>query len=898
MKRKSIILVLLFTLMVSTIFGFGTIAYADNAEFKLGDFIANEQGGGPAFAKVVNIDGGDDIFLGYGWIFNINSTINNVSSITISGEEKVYHCESVINYQAARDPLELEFRFGDGWTADAMKEGYEFLIPKGLTIATTSYGTYEVLNDIVYTYNGSTWVSGKAKPALTVVDVNYTPNFANFAGPAVAVNFGSKSGLGDWAQIPRDYISYVDKDGNDVLTYLDSLDDYLMINRSQNRVAAVGDILTIKKGFTWGEFEAKEDIKYVYSTENAPFTVYAEALLINDVNYADWAGGILVSTTDTSKLTWSNYSGLDDYIVYVDSNGDEIPVTITGHENYVRINTIPALGDRFTLKKGWKYVEKELKEDVTYCYAALNQPWVIYDPEVHKVDSLSVESEEGSVRIGSTYQIVASMNEGAIGSIKYASSDESILVVDANGVVSGVAEGTADVTCKAGGISKVVSITVLPQVSIADVVLANSYKIWVVKGGESFLPNNFTAHVLFSDDSYGPEFALTSENATLSSVDTSTVGTKDATITIKYQDVDYVEDIQFEIYEIEEMEIKEVAIVEWFAFNIFVEYPNSSINVANLTNPSLYPDAALYTYARADGTEISCGTYNLGSGNICILPAFNDGTLTLDNFNTDGHFLAGDTITLRAGFGGYYWTGDLAPTATDNGAIKEGSGMVIKECELKEDVVFKFDGQVWAVFIPYTDITVDSATAEVVVGKTATVGAKRVPIDATEGEFEYVSSDTTVATVNGRGVVTAVKEGTATITITLKGGAAGDKITTVTVTVVDQIVRLSINLDEITVKQGDESLDLSAIEGKLVYASGKETVVSLADAQVIGFDTKDAGESEVTISLTKDGKAYTASLTVIVEEVKAKKGCKSVVGTMSILGIIGLAFVSIKKRRN
>jgi uncharacterized protein YjdB len=52
----------------------------------------------------------------------------------------------------------------------------------------------------------------------------------------------------------------------------------------------------------------------------------------------------------------------------------------------------------------------------------------------------------------------------------------------------------------------------------------------------------------------------------------------------------------------------------------------------------------------------------------------------------------------------------------------------------------------------------------------------------TNASYAWTSSDTTVATVDGNGVVTGLTPGTATITATAPGGAQGS--TTVTVTAV------------------------------------------------------------------------------------------------------------------
>ena len=80
--------------------------------------------------------------------------------------------------------------------------------------------------------------------------------------------------------------------------------------------------------------------------------------------------------------------------------------------------------------------------------------------------------------------------------------------------------------------------------------------------------------------------------------------------------------------------------------------------------------------------------------------------------------------------------------------------------------------------VPVTGITVDPATASLTVGGTQQLTATVEPAGATNPTVTWSSSDTSIATVDENGLVTAVAVGTATIT-----GAAGDQTATCAVTV-------------------------------------------------------------------------------------------------------------------
>lgn len=75
-----------------------------------------------------------------------------------------------------------------------------------------------------------------------------------------------------------------------------------------------------------------------------------------------------------------------------------------------------------------------------------------------------------------------------------------------------------------------------------------------------------------------------------------------------------------------------------------------------------------------------------------------------------------------------------------------------------------------------TGITVEPTTGTIKEGKSITLTAKITPTNATNKNVKWTSSDETVATVNSAGVVTGIKEGTATITATTEDGNKTAKI--------------------------------------------------------------------------------------------------------------------------
>ena len=593
-----------------------------------------------------------------------------------------------------------------------------------------------------------------------------------------------------------------------------------------------------------------------------------DAVTVKNANFAtDW--NMVLFETDTPSGATEPWGTADpSHITVIAPDGSILAPNAVHLNNYIYIgvnnNTEPAVGTTFTIHAGYAYTaNSEVKEDITWKYSTQGATFTKVEP-TGAVESVAVAGEL-KVNAGTAALDFSELR----GKATYADGEVVPFLVTKDMI-----SGEYDLT-KAGDLSETYEVEVLPELEMKGLEFATSYKIYVEKGGKLALPSDFTAHAVFDNDGkdvYGSDFKLNEENCTLSDVDTATVGTKVSKATVSFAGKQYTLDVSVVVYEVIPMDIKEVAVVEWFSYSIFVQYPDSTVNVANITDATCIPDATKYVYTRADGTEVKCGTYNLGGGNVAILPTFYDGKQDADNWNKAPYMQEGDRITLKAGFSGYMWTGELAPTETDNAAMKAGTGMIVPECRLAEEVTFVFDGMVWGIYIPYTDLKVNE-TATVQVGDTVSLGAVRVPDTATEGNFYYKSSDESIVTVNNNGRITGVKQGTATVTVTLKDGVAGEKTKTVTVTVTDGIVGLEFAEGTVlTVKKGTEKLDLSGLTANLVWASGKTEKADLSKAEIVGYDKDAAGESEVTVKVTVDGKTYQAQLTVRVQ----RGGCGSV----------------------
>lgn len=80
-----------------------------------------------------------------------------------------------------------------------------------------------------------------------------------------------------------------------------------------------------------------------------------------------------------------------------------------------------------------------------------------------------------------------------------------------------------------------------------------------------------------------------------------------------------------------------------------------------------------------------------------------------------------------------------------------------------------------------TGVSLDKSTLALETGATATIKATVAPADATDKAFTFSSADTSIATVDNNGKITAVKAGTVDITVKTHDGSKTAKVT-VTIT--------------------------------------------------------------------------------------------------------------------
>ena len=194
---------------------------------------------------------------------------------------------------------------------------------------------------------------------------------------------------------------------------------------------------------------------------------------------------------------------------------------------------------------------------------------------------------------------------------------------------------------------------------------------------------------------------------------------------------------------------------------------------------------------------------------------------------------------------------------------------------------------------PVESVSLDRTEYEMTEGDTVTLVATIKPDNATNKNVSWSSSDESIATVNDEGKVTAIKAGTAVITVTTEDG---NKTAECSITVTSKVYPVeSVSLDrtEYEMTEGDTATLVATIKPdnatnkNVSWSSSDESIATVSDEGMV--TAIKAGTAVITVTTEDGGKTAGCSITVIpkvypVESVSLDKtGAELNVGDMIML---------------
>ena len=192
-------------------------------------------------------------------------------------------------------------------------------------------------------------------------------------------------------------------------------------------------------------------------------------------------------------------------------------------------------------------------------------------------------------------------------------------------------------------------------------------------------------------------------------------------------------------------------------------------------------------------------------------------------------------------------------------ALKTGTAVI---SAASHDGGFKAQCKV-TVVIPVTGITLDKTSLELVKGKTQTLTAVITPEDATDKGVAWTSSNSSIASVDSAGKVTAVGGGSATITVTSHDGGL-KAVCSITVTV--PVTGISLDKTKLSLMPNAAAKLTATInpqdatDRQIIWASSNPALVTV-DQQ---GNIKMLGKiGSATVTATSHDGGYKASCTVL-----------------------------------
>ena len=500
-------------------------------------------------------------------------------------------------------------------------------------------------------------------------------------------------------------------------------------------------------------------------------------------------------------------------------------------------------------------------------------------PLVTHVISVDLNESELEMEKGSTYALAATVapNNATNKAVTWSSSDTNVATVDAQGVVTAVANGTATITVTTADGGKTATCAITVKTSVTGVTLSQT-NATLEKGSTLTL----TATVAPSDAS-NKAVTWSSSNTSVATVSSSGVitavangtatitvttadGGKTATcaVTVKTSVTGVTLSQTSATIEKGSTLALTATVAPSDAGNKAVTWSSSNTSVATVSSTGVVT-------AKANGTAtITVTTADGGKTATCAVTVNTSVTGVTLNY-TNATLEKGSTLALTA---------TVAPSDASNKAVTWSSSNTSVATVSSTGVVTAVANGTATITVTTADggktetctltvkpsvtgVTLNHISATVAKGSTLTLIPTITPSDTSNKAVTWASSDPEVATVSSSGVVTGQADGTATITVTtVEGGYTA----TCEITVNSPVTGITVSPTTKTLSL-DETAQLTATiqpsdasNRQVSWSSSDPSVVSVSSRGVI--TGVDVGTATITVT-TADG-GYTATCTVTV----------------------------------
>ena len=435
-------------------------------------------------------------------------------------------------------------------------------------------------------------------------------------------------------------------------------------------------------------------------------------------------------------------------------------------------------------------------------------------PIPKEIESLSFAQDEVSVKIGESINLIVTIKPSELSSSKliWKSSNSKIVSVDENGKIKGLASGKAVITVTSSNGKEATC-----QVEVVKDEV-NVKKIRLVPNRSSIDVGKMTQIVALIEpkNATNRDLVWTSSDTKIATVDSKgfVKGLKEGTVTItaKTKDGKVIANVTIKIKP-KEMP-KQIESLSFSQDNVSVKKGDTQKLIVTI-KPSELSSSKL--------------TWESSDKNIVTVDS---------NGNIKGINVGKATITVTSSNG-------KKATCTVN----------VTTDEVKVD-----------------EIILTPTESTITEGNTAQIIAEIKPENATNRDLVWESSNPAVATVDSKGYLKGIKEGTVTITAKTKDGKV---VATTKVTInskpTPQVESIEFSQDNVSVKKGDTQKLIVTIKpselssSKLTWESSDKNIVTVdSNGNIKGINV---GKATITVT-SSNGKKATCTVNVTTDEIK------------------------------
>ena len=498
----------------------------------------------------------------------------------------------------------------------------------------------------------------------------------------------------------------------------------------------------------------------------------------------------------------------------------------------------------------------------------------VYTP----VTSVSLNKTSMTLKLGGSSTIVPTVkpDSATYKTVKWTSSNYDVATVDENGKVTAKGVGYAEITATTTSGSK----TAVCKVSVVKPVKSISLSKTAIRieVGEKLT----LKATVKPTDATNKTVSWKSASSSIASVSSSGVVTGKklgtTTITVTTADGGFKKTCKVEVVKkVTGVELNKSSATVYLGKTVSLK---ATVSPSGATNPAVtftssdksiatVSSAGLVTPVKPGSVTITVTTADGSFTDTCKITVKRAVTgITLDK--KEAEVKSNATLTIKATVTPSNATNKTVTWTTSNKKVAtvSASGVVTPVGKGTATITAKTENGLTAtckvtVYQVVTGIKLNE-TASVYAGEKTTLKASVVPSNANNQKVTWSSSDTSIAKVDSKGVVTGVKVGTVTITAKTAEGSFKAQCK---VTVKQHVTSISLNKKDITIANGSTSQltatisPVNATEKGYTFSSSNEKVATVTEMGLI--KAVSCGQAVITVKSKENNKTATCKVTVV-----------------------------------